>query len=780
MTPARWQRVARRLRHALWGATGLTLLFLMMVLFALVRELDQRFDQLRAGGQDNAYWTISQLEVDTLGLRLAITRAQAAAQAENLAALRTRFDILYSRYNAITRGDVGRGLAEAHGDPSPGPHTPPELPGAASIGAFLDQFLPDIDGSDDRLVAALPQMADAMGEVLPSARRLALHSLQVLNAQADRRRAELGALQHRVNITGYAIMAGFVAIIAALMLQRRRQNRTETELRRANQIIVASEQEARRARARLQAAVEAMQDGFVLFDAEERLLLANRPYRDLFGAIKDRITPGTRFEEMLDAVLAEELIVEAQADPAGWKARRLAQFRKADYLAEQRLRDGRVIRIYEQATADGGRVGLRMDVTELHDARLRAEAANRAKSAFLANMSHEIRTPMNGILGMAEVLALSPLSSAQREMVETICASGDALLNIINDILDLARIEAGKLALDPKPFIPAELARRIIALHRITAERKGLVLRLEEEGPLAQRWVGDPVRIGQVLNNLIGNAVKFTQQGQVLLRFAQSAEGALAITVSDTGIGMSPEQAARVFDEFEQADNSITREHGGSGLGLSITRNLVERMGGTIALDSRPGQGTRVTVRLALGPCAGAQQPDAEDMTPDIAALAGSRILVAEDNRTNATILRALLDSLGLAAHFVQNGQEACAAWAARAHDLVLLDISMPVMGGLEALARMQEIATEKGRAPPVAVAITANVMGDQIATYHAAGFRAVIGKPFRRAQLVEALCGIRQQDDSDPALPVPTPAATLAKPAEHGAPDRSMRHLTG
>jgi PAS domain S-box-containing protein len=508
-----------------------------------------------------------------------------------------------------------------------------------------------------------------------------------------------------------------------------------TDFRRAKEAARRAEREARESRQQLVAAVEVLDDAFVLYDASDRLVVCNERYRTLYDRSAAAMVRGARFEDILRLGLRNGQYLDAVGREEEWLAQRLADHKAADLTLEQPLAGGRWLRVVERATPDGGRVGLRVDITRMkeHEARLeealrRAEEASAAKSSFLATMSHEIRTPMNGILGLADLLAETPLREEQGRLLGDLRGAGEMLLHILNDILDFSKIEAGQIALEEIPLDPAEIARRVEALHGPLARDKGLALRVEAPpGPLRR---GDATRLLQVLGNLASNAVKFTEAGEVVLSVANPGDGALRIEVADTGIGMSPEEAARVFDRFAQADASVTRRFGGTGLGLSIVRGLVTAMGGEIDVASARGEGTRVALTLPL-PVAERPRPASAPAAP-VADLGGVRILAADDNAMNRRVLAGMLDRLGAAHEVVSSGAEAVEAARGGGHDLLLLDISMPGMDGIEALALIAAQAAEAGRAPPPALAVTANVMEAQVASYLAAGFHGHIAKPVR------------------------------------------------
>ena len=380
--------------------------------------------------------------------------------------------------------------------------------------------------------------------------------------------------------------------------------------------------------------------------------------------------------------------------------------------------------------------GIQRREQALELARASAEAANRAKSDFLANMSHEIRTPLNGILGMAQVIARDGLEPTQHERVRVIQASGEGLLGVLNSILDLSRIEAGQLELEVQDFDLAQLVAGACDPLAATAREKGLAFTVDIAAEAEGGWRGDAMRIRQVLSNLASNAVKFTDHGEVRLQ-VRCAEGGLEFQVSDTGIGIPGERIDAIFEKFAQADASTTRRFGGAGLGLSICRELVSLMGGALQARSRPGEGSAFTVVLPLSrsaPARGASEPRGGDGPQPL------RVLAAEDNATNRLILSALLQPAGLQLTMVEDGQEAVEAFGRQAFDLVLMDIQMPRMNGVEAARAIRSAEQATGRARTPILAVTANVMAHQVQEYAAAGLDAVVAKPVQMDVLLAAI----------------------------------------
>ena len=542
-----------------------------------------------------------------------------------------------------------------------------------------------------------------------------------------------------------------------------------TEIFTARARAEAAEQAARASREQLQAAVESLPDGFVLYDAEDRLILANRRYREIYAASAPAMVEGAFFEDILRYGLARRQYADAIGREEEWLRDRMDLHHQSNRMHEQRLGDGRTLRIIENRTPDGGSVGLRIDVTELLAAREAAVAANTAKSQFLANMSHEIRTPLTGILGMASLMLDSLPEGEHRARARAIHRSGEALLTILNDLLDMSKIEAGKMLFELHPFDPADLSRGLAPLYGLMANEKGVAFTVETDPEVLTPRLGDPHRVLQVVNNLLSNAIKFTQRGSVLLRIESPPDGPLRIVVRDTGIGMSDAQLARVFAEFEQADSSISRRYGGTGLGMAIASRLVDLMHGHITLHSTLGVGTEFTVVLPLPPASLPPALSADAPPAPLPADGPLRALVADDHAINREIMQGFLGQMGFDVVLAEDGLQALRAFRDGNFDVVCLDISMPDMDGITALREIRQHAQATGQHCPPILAFTANAMAHQVDTYLAAGFDAHLAKPFRRAEMRRKLqdLGVLPPEAAPDVPPEAPAAAPAAAPAE-------------
>jgi PAS domain S-box-containing protein len=401
-------------------------------------------------------------------------------------------------------------------------------------------------------------------------------------------------------------------------------------------------------------------------------------------------------------------------------------------------------------------IALGDDVTErrataedLRAALVAAEQASDAKSAFLANMSHELRTPLNGIVAGADMLARGDLSERSRDLVDMIRASSETLQRLLSDVLDLARAESGQIALETRPFHVGETVRSAAALFRLGAEEKGLTFEIKVDPALDGLACGDMALLRQVLSNLLSNAVKFTEQGRVLLRATRLSGALVRFTVEDTGVGFDHAEKARLFSRFQQADDSFTRRFGGAGLGLAISRELVELMGGVLDGEGRPGRGATFWFEIPLAAAAASAPAEPPCAPPDN----GLRILLADDHPTNRQVVQLMLSGVADIVS-VENGAEAVAAFRERPFDLVLMDMQMPVMDGLDAireLRRLESASGQRGRIPMIM--LTANTLPEHVRASAEAGADLHLGKPVTSRALFEAIGQVLAEPDDDHAL---------------------------
>ncbi len=372
------------------------------------------------------------------------------------------------------------------------------------------------------------------------------------------------------------------------------------------------------------------------------------------------------------------------------------------------------------------------------EAKERAEEASRAKTQFLANMSHEFRTPLNAVIGLTDVTLKGDLTDEQRRHLEMVKSSALNLVTLVEDVLDVSRLEAGRLSLRTEPFAPQSLVEEVVAQLKFRAEKKGLDLSAEVDPPSPWLVQGDPSRVRQVLANLVDNALKFTERGRVTVRLAKAAEGGIRIEVEDTGIGIPPELQERIFESFLQVDATIARQHHGSGLGLAICAELVEMMAGRITVSSQPGEGSRFELWLPLEEISSPPQPHQT-----------YRVLAAEDDRLGRELLVTILEGAGYRVEVVGNGSEAVDAIGHQAYDLVLMDIQMPVMDGLEAVRRIRSVEEALDLHTPI-LALTAHALEEERQRCFDAGMDDFIAKPIEPETLLNTLA--RWLPDGRPA----------------------------
>lgn len=691
----------------------------------MARDVRHEIDALATANSDSAQWSMAQLDVEFLAFALEVRALQAGDG--NMVQLRRRFDVLYGRVGLMETSplyDPLRGRAEFDG-------------GLVQARRLLDWAAPLIDGPDAALLAALPGLAERADRLRPELRNVTLTGQRAMAAESDARRAEAGATLTRIaglTLVLVAVLAALVAVLARLVRQARR--------RAAEQALTHG---------RLQAIVATSLDAILVVDGRGRILDFNGAAEALFGTPRDAA---------LGRHIGGFIAAGAGLPPPGAGLTRLAGVRRdgSRFAAECSVGG-------TDSAAGPIRVCFLRDISDrlaaeqaLVEARDRALAGEKSNAEMLALMSHEIRTPLNGILGTLDLLQDTRLTARQREYLRIVRNSGDLLLQHVNDVLDIARMDAGKMPVAQAAFDTAALLEEIADSQRPAARRQGNRLVVDPGGPGIV--LGDALKLRQVLLNLTGNAVKFTRDGTITLSARRLADGRVEFAVADTGIGIPEGDLTRIFDDFVTLDSSYGRRAEGTGLGLPIARRMVRAMGGTIAVESREGEGSLFRVRLPL-PAAEAEGTGLRRVAaarPPAAPLRRKlRVLVVEDNPINRFVVRHLLADDGHAVDEAVNGAEGVALAAAARYDLILMDIGMPEMDGVAA-TRAIRAGDGASRAAPI-VALTAHALSEDLPRFAAAGMAGTLVKPLSRGALREMLAGVAEAPD--PAVD-PTRAADL------------------
>jgi len=509
---------------------------------------------------------------------------------------------------------------------------------------------------------------------------------------------------------------------------------------------------------------EHMSQALTLYDEEARLVVWNDQYRKMYNLPPNLLARGATFVSIMKQRYASDGI---SGDPETFVSEFRDKIKRGEVMRIiRRVKNGRTISLVITPTENGGWVTTHEDITELIAAKDAAEESSRAKGEFLANMSHEIRTPMNGVLGMADLLLSTKLTSEQQDFAATIHRSAETLLQVINDILDFSKIEAGQLEFERIPFSPQQIVLDVAALFTLAAQKKGVRLqtngvRRDDSGhdDLAITVKGDPGRLRQILTNLVGNAVKFTAKGTVTLALVRERgpqnEARLAFTVTDTGVGMKSELLGRLFSPFTQGDASTTRKFGGTGLGLSICKRLTELMGGNIEVASTAGAGTTFTVRIAF-PVAAAIVNSSAVVPLALNFANETHVLVVDDNAINQQVAVQMLPKLGVRASVPNTGAEAIEMLQRRDYHLVFMDWQMSTMDGFEATHRIRQGEAGEDNKGIRIIAMTANAMSGDREKCVAAGMDDHLAKPISFDALTKSLARWILNDirDSPPIAP--------------------------
>ncbi|WP_304614079.1 hybrid sensor histidine kinase/response regulator [Paracoccus sp. (in: a-proteobacteria)] len=702
------------------------------VVWVVSADARRQIDQLATANSDSIQWSLAQSEVELLALLVAVGDARAQpGDTAMLAEVRTRFDILYSRMRTLTTGRVFQTLRQDD----------PARRRLDQTEAALDAIVPLIDGSDDRLRDALPTLQARVAALRPVVRSASLEGVRLFSGQSDRQREQVSAAMHDLALLVGMMVVAVTLVVAALAVMADRARRQAARIATTH--------------ARLRTVIATSHDAIVVADTDGRILDFNESAQRIYGY---------GAEEALGADMLTLIVPEAaRAEVRGFLAdiSTPATDPGRPVRATAMRKSGEIFPIevtVARAPSERGPVMIAFvrDVTrqvqeadELIRARDRAVAGERAKDEMLTVMSHEMRTPLNGLLGTLDLLSATPLNPQQRRYAEVMAQSGALLLGHVNSVLDIARADAGAMRLEQVAFDPHRLVLDLLEALQARARQRGNTLSAQMIGDAACPVLGDPARLTQILMNLIGNAIKFTEGGRITVTIDRRQRGVVEFRVHDTGIGIAPEDHARIFQEFVTLDPSFRRMVEGTGLGLGIVRRLTRLMDGDIRVESAIGQGACfiLTVPLADQPLPPPVTTPARPAPP----MPGPRrrVLVVEDNEVNRMVVREMLHARNCDIVEAVDGQQGVDAALAQRFDLIFMDISMPRMDGITAATRIR--AQGPNVATPI-IALTAHARPADQDRFQAAGMSATLTKPLSFQALDPLLDRVATMRGASPA----------------------------
>ncbi|AJE48641.1 hybrid sensor histidine kinase/response regulator [Celeribacter indicus] len=703
-------------RCFLVGTAGLAAVFCLLLAIRLIGAADE----LRAAPHDNLQWSLSQLEVDLVKLQNAALGAQArAGAAAELGEVRNAFDLFFSRVGTVAEGRPFVPLRRTEAGAS----------ALAHLTSFLETYMPLVDGPDVGLRNGLAELAAAAGDLRGPTRNLSLAGVSQFAAAADAARGEFQRLIWFALLAAGSLLLLLALLTTTLILQGRRSARQAGE-------VALSE-------GRLNAVINASLDAIVAIDNTGQVVEFNSAAQEMFGY---------RPDEALGRDVAELIVPERMREESRANLERFNRTGEKTILDKGRVESSAVRRDGAEFPTEISvkSVEVNGDITfvafirdisaqkaaaqALEKARDEALAGDRAKSRFIAVMSHEMRTPLNGLLGTLDLLGRSKLPSGDLELVRIAISSGEVLLRHVNDVLELSRLEGHDVDVRDEDVDLDAMVQDVMALHRpLGATGVILAAQVEPGFPVVR---GDAHKLRQVLMNLVGNAVKFTAKGRVDVALRQrsfeTGERFYELTVADTGPGIAEGEKARIFEDFVMLDDSYRRHASGSGLGLAIAKRLVAAMGGEISVDTAPGRGSTFSVQLPLIP--GKMPPVAADTATTTVPERALRILLVEDNDTNRIVASRMLEAEGHRVVVAQDGPEGVGKARESAFDLILMDISMPGMDGVEAAATIRATKGPSQRTP--IFALTAHALPEELDRFRAAGMQKCLLKPLRMDML--------------------------------------------